>query len=200
MTWCGSLDLGALRAAYAARTVSPEEVVATIHDRIEAAGETQAWIHLVPREEAMAAARATPRGALHGIPFSVKDCNDVPGLPTTNACPPTRYVAERTGQAITRLLEAGAVCLGKTNMDQFGALPSGLHLGRVELRLGGQRRAGAGELLDRQRRRRIGPRAGGLLQHRRPEADPGPGFQRLRHGRRLREDHRDRVRHGADRR
>jgi hypothetical protein len=48
MRWSGSLDLPTLRAAYAARAVSPEEVVGTIHDRIAAAGRTHAWIHLVP--------------------------------------------------------------------------------------------------------------------------------------------------------
>jgi allophanate hydrolase len=120
MSWSGSLEIGALRAAYRARSTTPAEVIAAIHDRIAAAGETHAWIHLVPREDAMAAARAAPAGPLHGIPFSVKDCNDVPGLPTTNGFPPSRYVAERTGPAIARLFEAGAVCLGKTNMDQFG--------------------------------------------------------------------------------
>jgi allophanate hydrolase len=50
----------------------------------------------------------------------VKDCNDLPGMPTTNALPESAYVPETTGQAISRLLEAGAVCIGKTNMDQFG--------------------------------------------------------------------------------
>jgi allophanate hydrolase len=120
MSWSGSLDLATLRAAYAAGDTEPGEVVGVIHDRIAEAGDTKAWIHLVPREAAIAAARSAPRGPLHGIPFSVKDCNDVPGMPTTNAFPPSAYVPERTGQAITRLLEAGAVCLGKTNMDQFG--------------------------------------------------------------------------------
>jgi len=120
MRWSGSLDFPSLRAAYARGATTPEAVVAEIHDRIAKRGETHAWIHLVPREAAMAAARASPRGPLHGIPFSVKDCNDVPGMPTTNAFPPTAYMAERTGPAISRLLDAGAICLGKTNMDQFG--------------------------------------------------------------------------------
>jgi allophanate hydrolase len=120
VTWSGSLDLPTLRAAYASGATTPEAVIATIHDRIAARGETHAWIHLAPREATMAAARAAPRGPLHGIPFSVKDCNDVPGMPTTNAFPPTAYMAHNTGQAISRLLDAGAVCLGKTNMDQFG--------------------------------------------------------------------------------
>jgi allophanate hydrolase len=123
VTWSGSLDLRTLRAAYAAGTLSPVEVVHAIHNRIAAAGETHAWIHLPPRDQAERAARAAmarPQGPLWGIPFSVKDCNDVPGMPTTNAFPPTAYVPQTTGQAIARLLDAGAICLGKTNMDQFG--------------------------------------------------------------------------------
>lgn len=128
MTWSagrGSLELDVLRAAYA-DGLSPREVVAACHDRIAAHGETHAWIHLAPRAETLARAAAAERmppggrGPLWGVPFSVKDCNDVPGMPTTNAFPATAYRAETTGLAIRRLLEAGAIPLGKVNMDQFG--------------------------------------------------------------------------------
>lgn len=56
---------------------------------------------------------------LYGIPFAVKDNIDLAGLPTTAACPEFRYLPERSAKAVELLIEAGAVPLGKTNMDQF---------------------------------------------------------------------------------
>jgi allophanate hydrolase len=61
-----------------------------------------------------------PRGRpLWGVPFAVKDNIDVVGLPTTAACPGFEYTAKTTAPAVQRLLDAGAVLLGKTNLDQF---------------------------------------------------------------------------------
>ncbi|MEO1018149.1 MAG: allophanate hydrolase [Pseudomonadota bacterium] len=127
MSWdpeVGSLALSVLQSAYR-RGLKPTDVIAAIYDRIAARGEDHVWIHLVPRDAALAHAQKLEvediaDGPLWGVPFSVKDCNDVPGLPTTNALPPMAYVAETTGPAIQRLLDAGAICIGKTNMDQFG--------------------------------------------------------------------------------
>lgn len=56
---------------------------------------------------------------LYGVPFAVKDNMDVAGWPTTAGCPDFAYVAARTAHVIERLVEAGAVLLGKTNLDQF---------------------------------------------------------------------------------
>lgn len=61
-------------------------------------------------------ARALP---LYGVPFAVKDNIDIAGLPTTAACPAFSHDAERSAHAVQRLVEAGAVWLGKTNLDQF---------------------------------------------------------------------------------
>ncbi|OLP61619.1 allophanate hydrolase [Xaviernesmea oryzae] len=121
----GSLDLTTLSRAYKAGTLTPSRVVNAIYDRIAARGEDHVWIHLVSREDALATARALEAEGhdgrpLWGIPFSVKDCNDIVGLPTTNALKEAAYVATSSGQALDRLFEAGAVLIGKTNMDQFG--------------------------------------------------------------------------------
>jgi allophanate hydrolase len=121
----GSLDLSTLSAGYADGSLTPSMVVAAIYDRIEKRGNDSVWIHLVPREQALHAAKALeqagPTGQpLWGIPFSVKDCNDIAGLPTTNALPEQSYVADHTGQALQRLFDQGAILIGKTNMDQFG--------------------------------------------------------------------------------
>jgi allophanate hydrolase len=84
------------------------------------------WIHLLSFDELFAQAQAIElRFAeqealpLYGVPFAVKDNIDVAGYPTTAACPAYRYVAERSAPVVSRLIEAGAIFVGKTNMDQF---------------------------------------------------------------------------------
>ena len=127
MTWSakdGSLDFATLRDAYASGAVTPRDVIAAVYDRIATRGEDHVWIHLVPREEALAACdrvmRAVPRHTpLWGIPCAIKDNIDVPGLPSTSGFPPSRRIAETTGPAVQRLLDAGAIVIGKTNMDQL---------------------------------------------------------------------------------
>jgi len=56
---------------------------------------------------------------LAGVPYAVKDNIDVAGLPTTAACPGFSYFPERSAAVIEHLRQAGAVCVGKTNLDQF---------------------------------------------------------------------------------
>jgi len=56
---------------------------------------------------------------LYGVPFAVKDNIDVAALPTTAACPTFAYTAAATAPAVQRLLDAGAILIGKTNLDQF---------------------------------------------------------------------------------
>lgn len=69
--------------------------------------------------ESIAAAVAAARGPLAGTTVAVKDNVDVAGLPTTAACPSFRYEPVATAPAVQRLLDAGAVVVGKTNLDQF---------------------------------------------------------------------------------
>jgi allophanate hydrolase len=82
------------------------------------------WILRRPDDAILADARALeaegPRGRpLWGIPFAVKDNIDVAGMPTTAACPGFAYTAETNASAVRRLLDAGALLVGKTNLDQF---------------------------------------------------------------------------------
>ncbi|WP_337270921.1 allophanate hydrolase [Oryzifoliimicrobium ureilyticus] len=128
MAWTdatGSLDLTTLTKAYLSGALTPTRVINAIYDRIEARENDHVWIYLVPRETALAAASTLEKQGydgrpLWGIPFSVKDCNDIVGLPTTNALKESAYVATSSGQALDRIFEAGALLIGKTNMDQFG--------------------------------------------------------------------------------
>ena len=56
---------------------------------------------------------------LYGVPFAVKDNIDVAGMPTTAACPGFAYEAKASAEVVQRLVDAGAIVIGKTNLDQF---------------------------------------------------------------------------------
>ncbi|MEL7227091.1 MAG: allophanate hydrolase, partial [Cyanobacteria bacterium J06576_12] len=66
---------------------------------------------------------------LWGIPFSVKDCIDVAGLPTSAGCPGFVYTATHTNPTVQNLLDAGAILIGKTNLDQFATGLVGIRTG-----------------------------------------------------------------------
>lgn len=70
-------------------------------------------------ERFAAAGRDWSRFPLYGVPFAIKDNIDFGGQPTTAACPEFAYVPEHHAHVVQRLLDAGAICLGKTNLDQF---------------------------------------------------------------------------------
>lgn len=114
-----ALDIQTLKAAYAAGTLTPEAVLDQVYDRITAMGEHPVWITLVPKEQALARLAQAPRGALWGIPFAVKDNIDVAGLPTTAGCPDFARIPARSATVVERLLDQGAILVGKTNLDQF---------------------------------------------------------------------------------
>lgn len=76
------------------------------------------FIHLISKDEVIGRVRQA-QGRFAGLLFAVKDNIDVAGLPTTAACPEFSYVAQRTAPCVQRLLDAGGVLIGKTNMDQF---------------------------------------------------------------------------------
>jgi allophanate hydrolase len=113
-----------LLTAYRDGSLSPSVHVRTVLDAIEARGADGTWISVDPEAALRRAAELedTPGARdlpLYGIPFGVKDSIDVVGWPTTLACPAYAYTPTTTAPAVQRLLDAGAVCLGKTNLDQF---------------------------------------------------------------------------------
>lgn len=121
-----ALDLASLTRRYAAGTLRPSQTVSGILERIAARGEDRVWIHRLPRAELEARAaeleRRGPEGLpLYGIPFAIKDNIDCAGHPTTAACPQFSYVPRESAPVLERLLAAGAILLGKTNLDQFAA-------------------------------------------------------------------------------
>jgi allophanate hydrolase len=123
-----SLDFHTLRSAYADGAATPSAVVGEVISRVNGRGNDAVWISRVPDERLLDEATALERRAavegiaalpLYGLPFAVKDNIDVAGLPTTAGCREFAYVAEVSAPVVDRLRQAGALLLGKTNLDQF---------------------------------------------------------------------------------
>jgi allophanate hydrolase len=126
--WDSSMQIDSLKLDYEAG-IKPQHVVQAVYDRIEAYKEVQpsVWIHIQPIGDAMRAANdllvrwpdEAKRPPLWGIPFSVKDSFDIKGIPTTAGCPPLASVPESSSPVYDRCIEAGALFIGKTNMEQL---------------------------------------------------------------------------------
>jgi allophanate hydrolase len=117
------LDIAGLHARFR-EGVRPADVLDMIHARMAALDDPGIFIHMVPSGDAKAKAAQFPpfdpvRYPLWGVPFAVKDNIDVAGLPTTAACPDFAYVPEADASVVAKLIEAGAILIGKTNLDQF---------------------------------------------------------------------------------
>ena len=111
------------------RDLSPVEVTEAYLRRIEARNPVVNAYTLVLGDEAMDAARVAekavmagvPLGPLHGVPVGIKDLDDVAGVPTSMASRAVRNrVPQTSAVAVERLLDAGAIVLGKTNTPEFG--------------------------------------------------------------------------------
>jgi allophanate hydrolase len=110
--------------AYRSGATSPEDMVARTYSRIRAHADPAIFIAIRDQAEVVAEARALLQAGksslpLYGIPVAVKDNIDVKGLPTTAACPAFSYRPQKDASCIARLREAGALIIGKTNLDQF---------------------------------------------------------------------------------
>src|SRR5262245_12748717 len=99
------------------------DAIEEVYRRIEANASNPVFIHVVPKAKALeraAAVEKTPKvSPLWGKPFVVQDNRDDDGLPTTAACPAFAYTPKKTATAVQKILAAGGVLVGKTNMDQF---------------------------------------------------------------------------------
>ena len=118
------MTLSALRAAYTLGTTTPDAVVTHITQRCHHYAGHNIWItRLTPEQLAPYLARLqghTPDTLpLYGIPFAIKDNIDLADVPTSAACPAYTYTPTRSAFVVERLIQAGAIPIGKTNMDQF---------------------------------------------------------------------------------
>ncbi len=119
-----SLDFHSLSERYRTGETTPTAVIRDIYERIEQYADPAVWIYLAPIADSLARAKAledkTPdQLPLYGLPFAIKDNLDWVGVPTTAGCPAFAYTPERSATVVEQLCAAGAIPIGKTNLDQF---------------------------------------------------------------------------------
>jgi len=117
------LRISSLRSAYEKGEITPREVVQNLRDAIEKAPK-EIWIAKTSKEQLEKYLTALESAAiadkpLFGIPFAIKDNIDCEGMESTSACPAYAYMPKKSAFVVERLIEAGAIPMGKTNMDQF---------------------------------------------------------------------------------
>lgn len=116
-------DIDSLLQRYRSGEVSPTEMVAAIHAAIQGDPD-HAWITVLSLESLKSYASAVEAQdmsalPLYGVPFAIKDNIDLVGVPTTAACPAFAYTPADSAAVVQRLITAGAIPVGKTNLDQF---------------------------------------------------------------------------------
>jgi allophanate hydrolase len=119
-----TLAISDLLKGYRSRRFTVIEVIERVLARIERAPERHVWIARLPGEQALACARALEAKPpdslpLYGVPFAIKDNIDLEGIATTAGCPDYAYIPGASAYVVQRLIDAGAIPIGKTNLDQF---------------------------------------------------------------------------------
>lgn len=115
--------IAAIVAAHRAGTQTPADTVARSYARLRALNDPAIFISLRDERDVVAEARALPANMrdrpLYGVPVAIKDNIDAAGFQTTAACPAFAYTPKQDATAVARLRAAGAIVIGKTNLDQF---------------------------------------------------------------------------------
>jgi allophanate hydrolase len=119
-----SLLIASLLEGYRQRRFSPRDVMEEVLARIAREPDRRVWIELLPRERVLGFAAALEGRVpdslpLFGVPFAIKDNIDLEGVPTTAGCPDYAYLPAKSAAVVRKLMEAGAIPVGKTNLDQF---------------------------------------------------------------------------------
>ena len=121
------LSLATLRTRYLNGNLTPTAMVEALHAQMLAEDtlvDRHIWIHRLSLAALQTYASALEGRdpatlPLYGIPFAIKDNIDLAGAPTTAACPDYAYTPEHSATVVQRLIDAGAIPVGKTNLDQF---------------------------------------------------------------------------------
>lgn len=119
-----NLSIKALHESYRNNDLTPGKVIDSILDNCKAFEDHNIWITLLTKEQInvylqQLESQDMDELPLYGIPFAIKDNIDLAGVATTAACPEYEYVAEENAFVVQQLIDAGAIPVGKTNLDQF---------------------------------------------------------------------------------
>jgi len=119
-----NLSISYLRDSYRAGRQTPASVMERLLEDSGGADERNVWIARLSRDQVMAYVAELDPGAidrlpLYGIPFAIKDNIDLAGVSTTAGCPSFAYTPAHSATVVQKLIDAGAIPLGKTNLDQF---------------------------------------------------------------------------------
>lgn len=119
-----SLDIANLQRLYRTGELTPMQLVETLLQQMQGEDRHHVWISRLDADTLRAHARALAgkdiaRLPLYGIPFAIKDNIDLAGIPTTAGCPAYAYTPDESATVVQHLIDAGAIPLGKTNLDQF---------------------------------------------------------------------------------
>lgn len=119
-----SLDIQALLSGYREGRFTPRDIIDEILQRIASAPERKVWISLLTAQQLQAylealEGRSVDDLPLYGVPFAIKDNIDLAGVPTTAACAEYAFTPGEHAFVVQRLIDAGAIPIGKTNLDQF---------------------------------------------------------------------------------
>lgn len=119
-----NLNIKDLKAKYLNGETTIKEVVSSIFSKIEQTKDYNIWIYTLNEEELKPYLKnlenKNPKDLpLYGIPFAIKDNIDLVDIPTTAGCPEFSYTPKKSAFVVEKLIEAGAIPIGKTNLDQF---------------------------------------------------------------------------------
>ena len=118
-----NLTIEYLHNCYKDGTLTPEDLIGRLMELCRT-DQNNVWIRLLNEEEIAPYLKRlkgeTPETLpLYGIPFAIKDNIDLAGIPTTAGCPQYSYTPEKSAFVVEQLINAGAIPMGKTNLDQF---------------------------------------------------------------------------------
>jgi allophanate hydrolase len=119
-----NLSIAYLQKAYLTGELTPTSLVEKIAGLIQEVDDNPIWIRALSLDEMLVYASKLETQSpdtlpLYGIPFAIKDNIDLAGIPTTAACAEYAYVPTESATVVQRLIDAGAIPVGKTNLDQF---------------------------------------------------------------------------------
>jgi allophanate hydrolase len=119
-----NLQISHLRNLYLSGALKPTDLVKQLDAEIGNEDNRHIWIRRLTLDEMMVYAKRLEGKSiadlpLYGVPFAIKDNIDLAGIPTTAACPEFAYIPTHSATVVQKLLDAGAIPIGKTNLDQF---------------------------------------------------------------------------------